>query len=542
MIISKRMNRFKTKFITVILIFASTVLSAQTNIIPQPMEVNPYDEVFTLSTKTVIVSQDDSMDSAQYLASLLGKGFGVKPKIIRKGKGIELRLDSKLKIELGEEGYYLEIKKKNIRITAATNTGLFYGIQSFRQLLPSNFETEGPLNNKVVLSGIQIKDKPRFPWRAFMLDESRHFKGMDAVKKLLDQMALLKMNVFHWHLTDDQGWRIEIKKYPNLTKIGSYRSDTQSSRNSPDRVGYPHEGFYSQDEIRDIIKYAQERHITIIPEIEMPGHATAAIASYPWLGILGTTKEVAVTFGKLDDSFNLADPKVYEFLTDVLTEVFELFPSKIVHIGGDEVRFDTWENSKAIQDKIKKEGLASPADLQIFFTNYISNFMESHEHRMMGWNEILGDQVHDRDENSNMSINEKLSETAIIHFWKGSLDLMNKAITNGHDVVNSLHSMTYLDYDYKSIPLSKAYAFDPIPEGLDKQYHENVLGLGCQMWSEWIPTVEQMENQIFPRIAAYAEVGWTMKQNKNYESFVQALTKLQEYWRFSGINYHEGFE
>src|SRR5690606_38969068 len=150
-----------------------------------------------------------------------------------------------------------------------------------------------------------------------------------------------------------------------------------------------------------------------------------------------------------------------------------------------------WENSKAIQDKIKKEGLASPSDLQIFFTNYISNFMKSHDHRMMGWNEILGDQVHDRDENSNMSINEKLSETAIIHFWKGSLDLMNKAITNGHDVVNSLHSMTYLDYDYKSIPLSKAYAFEPIPEGLDKQYHENVLGLGCQMWSEWIPTVEQ---------------------------------------------------
>lgn len=540
--IFKNMNRFKITLTIVLLMFFVTALNAQVTIIPQPMETTLGKENFKLTKKTAIVSHDDTANPARFLASILEKGFGTKSKLKQGGKGIELRSNPDLEAELGKEGYRLKSTATSILIEAATETGLFYGIQSFRQLLPSDFETKVYTNKTIEVPGLEIKDKPRFSWRAFMLDESRHFKGVDAVKDLLDQMALIKMNVFHWHLTDDQGWRIEIKKYPELTRIGSHRSDTQSSRKSPDRVGAPHEGFYTQEQIKDIIQYAEERHIQIIPEIEMPGHATAAIASYPWLGILGTTKEVSVTFGKLDDSFNLANPKVNEFLTDVLTEVFELFPSKIVHIGGDEVRFETWENSKEIQEKIKKEGLASPADLQIFFTNKISNFMESHGHRMMGWNEVLGDQVHEWDEGSNMDVKEELSKTAVIHFWKGSLDLMKKAVINGHDVVNSLHSMTYLDYDYKSIPLSKAYSFDPIPDGLDEKYHDKILGLGCQMWSEWIPTVKQMDNQVFPRIAAYAEVGWTMKANKNYDNFTQALIKLEKYWKLSGINYHEGFD
>ncbi|MBJ7881664.1 beta-N-acetylhexosaminidase [Gelidibacter salicanalis] len=536
------MNYLKAKYLGVVIMIFVTSLKAQVDIIPQPMEINIGENVFTLNYKTAIIASGKTDNSVKFLSAFLEKGFYRKPKHKKKGNGIELVLSANLKAELGKEGYHLKTTSNNVKIEAATETGLFYGIQSFRQLLPSDFETQIYSNKSLEIPGVELKDKPRFSWRAFMLDESRHFKGVAAVKDLLDQMALLKMNVFHWHLTDDQGWRIEIKKYPKLTEIGSHRLDTQSSRKSPERVGAPHEGFYTQEQIKDIIQYAQERHIQIIPEIEMPGHATAAIASYPWLGVLGTTKDVSVTFGKLDDSFNISDDKVYEFLTDVLSEVFELFPSKIVHIGGDEVRFGTWENSKEIQNKIKKEGLKSPADLQIFFTNQISNFVESHGHRMMGWNEVLGDQVHEWDEGSNMNVNEKLSETAIIHFWKGSLDLIKKAVINGHDVVNSLHSMTYLDYDYKSLRLSKAYSFDPIPEGLEEEYHDKILGLGCQMWSEWIPEVKQMENQVYPRIAAYAEVGWTMKSNKNYENFIQALVKLEKRWELSGINYHEGFD
>ncbi len=386
------MNKFVTRVACLLLMFFASAVYAQVTIIPQPMEVILGTEHFKLNHKTQIISKNSTDSSAQILATLLEQAFGSKPKIKQKGHGIALQLNPSLTNDLGVEGYRFTSNKKNILIEAGTQAGLFYGIQSLKQLLPSDFETNSCSNKSVQIPGLKIVDKPRFPWRAFMLDESRHFKGMDVVKDLLDQMALLKMNVFHWHLTDDQGWRIEIKKYPNLTKIGGHRSDTQSSRKSAERVGVPHEGFYTQEQIKEIIKYAQNLHIKIIPEIEMPGHATAAIAAYPWLGILGTTKDVSVTFGKLDDSFNLADPKVYEFLKDVLTEVFALFPENIVHIGGDEVRFETWENSKAIQEKIKKEGLASPADLQIFFTNQISNFMENNGHRMMGWNEILGDQ------------------------------------------------------------------------------------------------------------------------------------------------------
>lgn len=536
------MYRLKVVLLSIVMMCFMTLTHGQVHIIPQPMEVVLGKNAYKLSEKTAVITPQVDSNVAKYLVSVLEKGFHNKPKIKRQGKGIELRYNSDLEEELGSDGYRLKSTVQGVVLEAATDTGLFYGIQSFRQLLPSDFETEAYANKSVAVPGVEIKDKPRFSWRAFMLDESRHFKGSEVVKDLLDQMALIKMNVFHWHLTDDQGWRIEIKKYPKLTQVGGHRHDTQSSRNSPERVGAPHQGFYSQEQIKEIIQYAQERHIQIIPEIEMPGHATAAIAAYPWLGILGTTKDVSVTFGKLDDSFNLANPKVEEFLTDVLTEVFELFPSKIVHIGGDEVRFETWENSKEIQDKIKNEGLASPADLQIFFTNKISNVMEDHGHRMMGWNEILGDRVHEWDEGANMDVNQELSKTAVIHFWKGSLELMKKAVINGHDVVNSLHSMTYLDYDYNSIPLSKAYSFDPIPEGLDKKYQNQVLGLGCQMWSEWIPEVSQMEQQIYPRIAAYAEVGWTMKANKNYDRFTQSLIKLEKYWNLSGINYHEGFE
>jgi hexosaminidase len=505
------------------------------------MEVTIGKGSFLLNNKTAIISNQSTESQSKYLASILEKSFNKKPQIKKKGKGILFILNPSLENKLGKEGYKLKIENKSIEIEGATDTGLFYGIQSFRQLLPTNFEFDKYDNKSVPIPVMEITDKPRFHWRAFMLDESRHFKGSDVVKKLLDQMAILKMNTFHWHLTDDQGWRIEIKKYPKLTKIGSFRSDTQLSRKSPDRVGEPHEGFYTQDQIKDIIKYAEERHITIIPEIEMPGHATAAIASYPWLGILGTTTEVSQEFGKMDDSFNIADPKVNEFLRDVLTEVFDLFPSDIVHIGGDEVRFETWEKSKEIQDKIKKEGLVSPADLQIFFTNQTSKFIEKNNHRMMGWNEILGDNVHEWDKDNNMEVKEKLSKTAIIHFWKGSLELVNKAVANGHQVVNSLHSMTYLDYNYETIPLSKAYSFDPIPEGLDEKYNDKILGLGCQMWSEWIPTVAKMEHQIFPRIAAYAEVGWTSKTNKDYEVFLKSLNLYKKRWDFLGINYFKGF-
>ena len=486
-----------------------------------------------------MVSDVEEAESAHYLATILEAGFGKTPVIgSEKKEGmIALKINSSQNKALGKEGYKLTINSKGITIEGATETGIFYGIQSLRHLLPSEFETNPRTERKIALPYVEILDKPRFKWRSFMLDESRHFKGMAEVKRLLDQMVLLKMNKFHWHLTDDQGWRIEIKKYPKLTQIGSIRKDTQKSYKSEERTGEPHQGFYTQEQIKEIVSYAQDRHIQIVPEIEMPGHAMAAIAAYPWLGSLGTTTEVSETFGKLEDSFDVSNPKVVGFLKDVLREVFQLFPGKVIHIGGDEVDYTAWESSEEIQKKMKKQHIESPVDLQIYFTNNMSNFIDDSGKRMMGWNEIMGDDIHQKRKGLNEEVKQTLAKSAIVHFWKGDLQLITKAVTRGYDVVNSNHWDTYIDYTYERLPLEKSYNFDPIPEGLDEKYHHKILGLGTQMWSEWTPTVEQMHRQIFPRLAAYAEVGWTSPSRKDYQNFLGALETLKQRWEYSGISY-----
>ena len=533
------MKLFKLIFSSVMLVGIFVSAKAEIHIIPKPQQITIDRGTFNLTSKTIIVSSESAKPEANYLAEVFEKAFGQKPEIQQRGNGITLAINPGLKSKLGKEGYQLKVQSKGIVIEGATNAGVFYGIQSLRQLLPPDFEFHPEMRKTAAVPNVSIVDWPRFQWRDFMLDESRHFKGMEVVKGLLDQMALLKMNVFHWHLTDDQGWRIEIRKYPRLTSIGGYRKDTQASRHSDKRVGVPHSGFYTQEQIKEIIAYASERHIQIVPEIEMPGHAMAAIAAYPWLGVLGTTTEVPVTFGKMDDSFDIANPKVIQFLKDVLTEVFALFPGKVVHIGGDEVKFETWKDSPEIQAFMKQKGLKSPADLQIYFTNLISQFIDSTGHRMMGWNEILGDNVHEWQDTADTQTKETLAKSAIIQFWKGSLELINKAVSNGYDVVNSYHAQTYLDYNYKTIPLSKAYAFDPIPEGLDSKYDAKILGLGCQMWSEWIPTKEKMDLKIFPRLAAYAELGWTNKDKKDHEKFLGSLYEMEKRWDLLGISYRE---
>lgn len=507
-------------------------------IIPQPNNVEYVAGYHTVKGGVNIIANDDLQNEAVFLADILKKGFGKESKIQKTGNGIELIVDQNLQSQLGAEGYIFSSVGKSITIKGATSTGVFYGIQTIKQLLPVDFEL-GSKEKSIKIPQVKITDKPRFQWRSFMLDESRHFKGAEEVKRLLDQMALLKMNVFHWHLTDDQGWRIEIKKYPLLTQIGSKRANTQTSRKSEGRTGVPHEGFYTQEQIKEIISYAEERHITIVPEIEMPGHATAAIASYPWLGSLGTTKEVPVVFERMEDSFNISDSTVINFLKDVLNEVMYLFPGKVIHIGGDEVVFKTWENSEKIQDFIKQQNLDSPVGLQIHFTNHISNYIDSVGKRMMGWNEILGDDIHGERKDVTTHTGQKLAKSAIVHFWKGNLDLINKAVQDGYDVVNSNHWDTYLDYTYERIPLSKSYAFNPVPEGLDPKYHSHILGLGTQMWSEWVPTVEIMEKQIFPRLAAYAEVGWTETKNKDYNRFLESLGELKSRWELNHIFFND---
>ena len=288
------------------------------------------------------------------------------------------------------ENYKLSIVGKKIAIEAESEAGLFYGVQSLLQLMRA-----GVVNDKITLSAMEINDAPRFPWRSFLLDESRNFKGEKEVYRLLDVLAELKFNVFHWHLTDDQGWRVESKLYPLLTEIGGKRKDTQTGGwNSPKRMGEPHEGYYTQKQIKSILAYAKARHIKIVPEIEMPGHATAAIAAYPWLGSKDEIVEVPAEFGKLYSVYNVTNPKVEKFLQDVISEMITLFETDVIHIGGDEVRFTQWEENPEIVKYKESKKFNSFMDIQIEFSNKMSHFIQAKGVSMMGWNEILGTNLH----------------------------------------------------------------------------------------------------------------------------------------------------
>ncbi|WP_117880470.1 beta-N-acetylhexosaminidase [Aureibaculum luteum] len=445
---------------------------------------------------------------------------------------------------LPAEGYELIVTPKKITIKANDQAGYFYGVQTLKQLLSKEVSPETN-TTKYLVPSLTIQDSPRFQWRAYMLDESRYFHGEEFVKEILDQMALLKMNTFHWHLVDDAGWRVEIKKYPLLTEVGGFRKDSEiDTWKSGKTSGEPHGGFYTQEQIKSIVAYAATKNINVVPEIEMPGHSSAAIAAYTWLGTAGIDIEVPIKFGRLYDNYDVTNPKVIEFLKDVLTEVFELFPSEVIHIGGDEVGYKVWEDSKHVQAYMKENNINSPADLQIQFTNTISKFIEENGRRMMGWNEIMGKNIHKgfEEKKNDKEAETELAKNVVVHFWKGDVALATDAAKKGYGIVNSLHSNTYLDYNYEGISLEKAYGFNPIPEGLEEKYYKNIYGLGCQMWSEWTPTNKDVERQTFPRIAAYAEVGWTTLENKDFESFKIALKKMQLHWDSLGINYAKVLE
>ncbi|MGB4414530.1 MAG: beta-N-acetylhexosaminidase [Paludibacter sp.] len=521
----------------IILVLALNILFAfsqstetEFHVIPAPISSISYAKIKSFDTVVKIAVAVKAIDEGKMLQKCLLSDFGLKSVIIKNSKDadIVLTLNSD---KAKSEAYTLEINSK-ICISSNATSGLFYGIQSLRQIIKKN-------GNKYIVQKGKITDSPTFSWRAFMLDEGRYFKGKQAVKQLLDEMALLKMNVFQWHLTDDQGWRIEIKKYPKLTQIGSFRDSTEINHFGSNVFdGKPHAGFYTQTDIKEIVAYATKLHIQIIPEIEMPGHSSAAIAAYPCLGTSGKQIKVPCSFGPKIDIYNVSDPKVLEFFNDVFDEIISLFPANIIHIGGDEARYEQWTESKQIQDYMKQNGLSTPNELQVFFTNNIYKLLKSKNKRMMGWNEITGDKIHKFQEGaSDKSETQKLQKSAIVQFWKGDSILLLNTLKNGNKIVNSNNVMSYLDYDYKSIPLSKAYSFNPIPSGTSASLSTQVLGLSCQMWGEFIPTIESMNFKVYPRLAAYAERGWTQPDKINYNRFKNSLPYFLNHWESIGIIY-----
>lgn len=528
------------KFKSLFFIFLSCVLFAckQTTVvdyqvIPEPQSIVYASGSLSLNESVKIAFPEEAVIEGELLKDYLLADFGLKGHTSADINDSDIALLLSPEVNIGiPEGYKLDVGKKKITISSGSNAGIFYGIQTLRQIIQKK---EGEYT---VQQGI-IEDFPSFSWRSFMLDEGRHFKGKQVVKQLLDEMALLKMNVFHWHLTEDQGWRIEIKKYPKLTEVGSYRDSTEINHfHSNIYDGEPHSGFYTQDEIKEIVAYAADRHIQIVPEIEMPGHSSAAIAAYPWLGTTGKPIKVPCKFGVQYDIYDVTDPKVIAFFNDVIDEVIALFPSPVIHIGGDEVRYDQWNASASVKSFMAKNRLKTPAELQVFFTNNISNMLRTKNKRMMGWNEITGDKLHEfQSDADTKEVSQKLADGTIVQFWKGDSTLMLNTVKKGYEIVNSYHEYTYLDYDYKSIPLSKAYSFNPIPEGLPKNLEARVLGLGCQMWGEFIPTTESMNFKVYPRLAAYAECGWTSPEKKNYERFQRSLVYFLNRWKSEGIIY-----
>ena len=520
---------------------------AQEQIIPKPAEITLQKGApATLTRDSAIVPdvRDKAfLNRATQLQQILSEGTGLPLPLKtpqdapKNAANIIIKKDSSL-ASRGEEAYSIQSSPRGIILAAADPKGIFYAAQSLVQMMPVIFHDRNADKSSVQWNisrtPFKIVDYPRFSWRALMIDEARHFFGEKAIKQIIDQMALLKMNILHWHLTDDVGWRMEIKKYPRLTSIGSKRRETETGTwNSGKSDGTPHEGFYTQKQIRDIVQYAARRNITIVPEIEMPGHASAAAVAYPFLS-LKTPAEVPTTF-IVHTAFDPTSEKTYAFLSDVLDEVVSLFPGKIIHIGGDEVRYDKqWKGVPEIEAFMKKNKLKSLSDVQMHFTNRMSGIIAKKGRRMMGWNEIYG---HDVNGDGGGKAGGKLDTNAVIHFWKGSASLAKDAIREGHDVINSTNGFTYLDYSYGSIPLQKAYGFEPVFDGLEEQYHSKVKGLGAQMWTEWVPDVKRLHYQVFPRACAFAEVGWTARDKKDFPDFKKRLKDYGKRMDLMGISY-----
>lgn len=498
-------------------------------VVPFPQEIVYNKGLHKLKSNVKIAFPSALKNEASFLAAYLSDEFSVRAELKEgSGKGdVILMLKEEPDSDAGK--YTLQVKKKQIIIEGNSASAVFYGVQTLRQLIFSE-------KDQLAIQTGAITDYPAFNWRAFMLDEGRYFKGKDVVFRLMDEMARLKMNVFHWHLTNDQGWRIEIKKYPLLTEVGAFRDSSEINHfHSNVFDGKPHGGFYTQEEIKEVLAYAAERHIMVVPEISMPGHVSAAIAAYPRLGASGKQIKVSCYFGVMYDVLNVADPNVLSFLEDVLDEVIGLFPAPVIHIGGDEVRYNEWKDSKMIQAYMKSHNLKTPAELQVFFTNEISKLLASKNRQMMGWNEITGAKLHEYQAEDDANSATALAPGTIVHFWKGDPVLISQTIEKGYSVVNSYHEYTYIDYSYKSIPLEKAYGFSPIPEGLTPEMEKKVLGLGCQMWGEFIPTEADMNKKVYPRIAAYAETGWIAPEKKDYNRFLGNLDRILKKWMELGF-------
>ena len=503
------MKKLFTVWVVCILLFCSTRISAADApaIVPKPQQMQPTNGgQFSLNERTRIDAQSDElMPIAQYLSDHLKPATGFTCAVAQKANPPgEIQLVLHDDPALGDEGYELDADKNGVRISAPYPAGVFYGVQTLLQLLPPQIESRSKIDGvQWNIPAVTIRDWPRFPYRGFMLDSCRHIQSIDFIKRMLDLMAMHKLNRFHWHLTEDQGWRIEIKKYPKLTEVGAFRDETMGD-------GKRYGGFFTQDQIRDIVKYAADRFITVIPEVDMPGHMCAALASYPNLGCTGGPYKVRTTWGIEPDVLCMGNPDTYTFVQDVLDEVMDLFPSKVIHIGGDECPRDRWHDCEKCQAKMKEEGLKNEDELQNYFTHWVAKYLESKGRRLQGWNEIMkgGD----------------LPTSAVVHVWNNPA-AETIAARAGHDVVDSRTSFMYIDYAWDRVPMAKMYSCEPVPSDLSGDDVKHILGLQANLWTERRPTDKSCDEFTWPRLCAMAEVGWTDAKLHDYNDFLSRMTQ-----------------
>jgi hexosaminidase len=502
--------------------------STELSIVPRPARLTRSAGRYELTARSIIWTDEASVSLGRQLARYLEPATGLSLDVRSVGDApagaIVLKRDSSL-ARLGGEGYRLDVTPSGVIARAAQPAGLFYAIQTIRQLLPPAIFADTVATGVTwTMPAVSIEDRPRFPWRGGHLDVGRHFMPPEFVKKYIDLLALHKMNSFHWHLTEDQGWRLEIKKYPRLTEVGAWRKQTIVGRQLRDSTrwrfdGERHGGFYTQAEARDIVAYAAERFVNVVPEIEMPGHASAAIAAYPELGVTGKPIEVATRWGVFDDILN-AEPSTIAFMQDVLTEVLSIFPSRYIHVGGDEADKTKWKASPRIQARIRELGLKNEGELQSWFIRQMDAFLTERGRRLVGWDEIL---------------EGGLAPNATVMSWRGRRGGI-AAARAGHDVVMTPTTHTYFDY-YQSrnrskepqafpafLPLDTVYAFEPVPATLEARHAKHILGAQGQVWTEYIPTPKQVEYMAYPRMTALAEVLWTPRERKSWPSFRERLS------------------
>jgi hexosaminidase len=532
------MRIYQHFFIISILIAMSSCSLFEANrrpvsIIPYPVSVEYSGDRLRLKNQLTIGYFDAEVDSLiPFLKSYL-KEHKIDCSVLQLGVGggielvdIYLLLDDK--DGLLPEQYKIEVNKTNCKIIASTSAGLFYGIQTFRQLI-----MQSP-KRKLNLPSMKINDYPRFKWRGMHLDVSRHFMPKDFIKEYIDYLAFLKMNTFHWHLVDDQGWRIEIKRYPKLTQIGAWRDSTWMGHGDDGGGKYDgkrYGGYYSQEDIREIVSYAAERYITVVPEIEIPGHSQAAIASYPELGCTEDTITVLTKWGISSYIYNL-DESTFKFLFGVLDEVMELFPSPYIHIGGDEALKDQWKSSRKIQQQMNHLGLKDETALQSYFTQRIEEYLRSKGRNIIGWDEIL---------------EGGLPEGAAVMSWRGTEGGYD-AVKKGHNVVMAPTEYCYFDYYQNEgkeeplaiggyLPIEKVYSFNPVPVDLTEAETKLIIGVQGNVWTEYLDSPEKVQYMIFPRIFAMSEIQWSPQDRRNYQDFINRLKDFEPYLIENHINY-----